>query len=193
MSCEGLVELIMLNIGLSTGILSQRVFSMFVLEALMLTFMTTSFVTALYPPEQHVSATSGGAPPQTRDEEGGDFDEDKKSLVNEEQPWRYRFTVVLDKLEHMPCMMALTQLVRPPVPDFSLLTTVVSMSAASEPAPLKYQTPEVNISALHLIELSDRTSAVMNLSTTNTLFHTDDRGETSSAIETPKADKSGRR
>ena len=34
----------MLNVGLSAGILSQRVFSMFVLEALLLTFMTTSHV-----------------------------------------------------------------------------------------------------------------------------------------------------
>ncbi|KAG2130746.1 Sodium/hydrogen exchanger family-domain-containing protein [Suillus clintonianus] len=173
MSCKGLVELIVLNVGLSAGILSQRVFSMFVLEALTLTFMTTPLVTALYPPERRVSATSGGAQPKTRDEEGGDSDEDKKSLVDEEQPWRYRFTVVLDKLEHMPCMMALTQLVRPPIPYFSSLTTAVSMSAASDPAPLKYKTPEVNVSALRLIELSDRTSAVMKSSTTDTLIHTD--------------------
>ncbi|KAG1814783.1 Sodium/hydrogen exchanger family-domain-containing protein [Suillus subaureus] len=170
MSCKGLVELIVLNVGLSAGILSQKVFSMFVLEALTLTFMTTPLVTALYPPERRVIATSGGAPPQIRDEEG---DADKKSLVNEEQPWRYRFTVVLDKLEHMPSIMALTQLARPPVPDFSSLTTAVSMSAASDPAPLKYKMPEVSISALRLIELSDRPSAVMKSSTTDTLIHTD--------------------
>jgi hypothetical protein len=145
---------------------------MFVLEALTLTFMTTPLVTVLYPPERRVFATSGGAPPQARDEEE-EGDADKKSLVNEEQPWRYRFTVVLDKLEHMPCMMALTQLARPPVPDFSSLTTAVSMSAASDPAPLKYKTPEVSISALRLIELSDRPSAVMKSSTTDTLIHTD--------------------
>ncbi|KAG1780765.1 Sodium/hydrogen exchanger family-domain-containing protein [Suillus placidus] len=172
MSCKGLVELIVLNVGLSAGILSPRVFSMFVLEALTLTFMTTPLVTALYPPERRVIANSGGAPPQTRDEEDRDFDADKKSLVNEEQPWRYRFTVILDKLEHMPCMMALTQLACPPVPDISL-TTVVSMSGASDPAPLKHKTPEVSISALRLIELSDRTSAVMKSSTADTLIHTD--------------------
>lgn len=170
MSCKGLVELIVLNVGLSAGILSPKVFSMFVLEALTLTFMTTPLVTALYPPEWRVTATSGGAPPQTHDEEGS---VDKKSFVNEEQPWRYRFTVVLDKLEHMPCMMALTQLVRPPVSDFSSFTTVVSTSAASDPALLKYKTPEVSISALRLIELSDRTSAVMKSSTADTLIHTD--------------------
>ncbi|KAG1858710.1 Sodium/hydrogen exchanger family-domain-containing protein [Suillus tomentosus] len=170
MSCKGLVELIVLNVGLSAGVLSPKVFSMFVLEALTLTFMTTPLVRALYPPERRVIATSGGAPPKTRDDEGGDLDADKKSLMNEEQPWRYRFTVVLDKLEHMPCMMALTQLIRPPVPDFS---SVVSMSAASDPAPLKYRRPDVSINALRLIELSDRASAVMKSSTADTLIHTD--------------------
>lgn len=165
-----LVELIVLNVGLSAGVLSPKVFSMFVLEALTLTFMTTPLVRALYPPERRVIATSGGAPSKTRDDEGGDLDADKKSLMNEEQPWRYRFTVVLDKLEHMPCMMALTQLIRPPVPDFS---SVVSMSATSDPAPLKYRTPEVSINALRLIELSDRASAVMKSSTADTLIHTD--------------------
>lgn len=173
MSCKGLVELIVLNVGLSAGILSPRVFSMFVLEALTLTFITTPLVTALYPPERRVIATSGGASPKIRDEERRDFDADKKSLMNETQPWRYRFTVVLDKIEHMPCMMALTQLVCPPVLDFSSLTTVVSMSTASDPAPLKHKMPEVSISALRLIELSDRTSAVMKSSTADTLTHTD--------------------
>jgi hypothetical protein len=55
--------------------------------------MTTPLVTALYPPERRVIATSDGAPPKTRDDECRDFDADKKSLVNEEQPWRHRFTV----------------------------------------------------------------------------------------------------
>ncbi|KAF8648473.1 hypothetical protein AX16_006254 [Volvariella volvacea WC 439] len=48
MSCKGLVELIVLNVGLDAGILSQRVFSMFVLEALVLTFLTTPLVTRLH-------------------------------------------------------------------------------------------------------------------------------------------------
>ncbi|KAG0693115.1 hypothetical protein DFH29DRAFT_1040944 [Suillus ampliporus] len=72
----------------------------------------------------------------------------------------------------MPCMMALTQLVRPPVSDFSSFTTV-SMCATSDTTPLKHKTPEVNISALRLIELSDRTSAVMKSSAADTLIYTD--------------------
>ncbi|KAL2315284.1 Potassium ion/proton antiporter [Schizosaccharomyces pombe] len=41
MSCKGLVELIVLNIGLSTGILDETIFSMFVFMAVITTFVTT--------------------------------------------------------------------------------------------------------------------------------------------------------
>ena len=61
MSCKGLVELIVLNIGLSAGILSPRVFSMFVLEALVLTFATTPLVEWLYPPHFRVRIAATGA------------------------------------------------------------------------------------------------------------------------------------
>lgn len=43
MSCKGLVELVVLNIGLETGILSTKIFSMFVLMAIVTTFATTPF------------------------------------------------------------------------------------------------------------------------------------------------------
>ncbi|KAF9074571.1 Cation/H+ exchanger, partial [Rhodocollybia butyracea] len=61
MSCKGLMELIVLNVGLSAGILSPLVFSMFVLEAVTLTFITTPLVTVLYPPEKHVRTSATGA------------------------------------------------------------------------------------------------------------------------------------
>ncbi|KAF2724460.1 K(+)/H(+) antiporter 1 [Polychaeton citri CBS 116435] len=50
MSCKGLVELIVLNIGLQAKILSQRVFTMFVVMALITTFATTPLTSLLYPP-----------------------------------------------------------------------------------------------------------------------------------------------
>lgn len=56
-----LVELIVLNIGLAAGILSTRVFSMFVLEALVLTFFTTPMTLVLYPSSarKRVTVTGG--------------------------------------------------------------------------------------------------------------------------------------
>lgn len=49
MSCKGLVELIVLNIGLQARILSQRTFTIFVVMALVTTFATTPLVVWLYP------------------------------------------------------------------------------------------------------------------------------------------------
>ncbi|KAF2483924.1 Sodium/hydrogen exchanger family-domain-containing protein [Neohortaea acidophila] len=50
MSCKGLVELIVLNIGLQAKILSTRTFTIFVVMALVTTFATTPLTRALYPP-----------------------------------------------------------------------------------------------------------------------------------------------
>ncbi|CAI6098681.1 unnamed protein product [Clonostachys chloroleuca] len=50
MSCKGLVELIVLNIGLEAKILSTRTFTMFVVMALITTFATAPAVSFLYPP-----------------------------------------------------------------------------------------------------------------------------------------------
>ncbi|EXJ83646.1 hypothetical protein A1O1_07270 [Capronia coronata CBS 617.96] len=50
MSCKGLVELIVLNIGLQAKILTTRTFTIFVVMALVTTFATTPLTTWLYPP-----------------------------------------------------------------------------------------------------------------------------------------------
>lgn len=49
MSCKGLVELIVLNIGLQAKILSVRTFTIFVVMALVTTFATTPLTSLLYP------------------------------------------------------------------------------------------------------------------------------------------------
>ncbi|KAF7502826.1 hypothetical protein GJ744_005019 [Endocarpon pusillum] len=49
MSCKGLVELIVLNIGLQARILSTRTFTIFVVMALITTFATTPLTSLLYP------------------------------------------------------------------------------------------------------------------------------------------------
>ncbi|KAG9316007.1 Sodium/hydrogen exchanger family-domain-containing protein [Chiua virens] len=167
MSCKGLVELIVLNVGLQAGILSQRVFSMFILEALVLTFITTPLVTALYPPEHRVRA--GEPVPRLDGNELGQSD--KASLVmTEDQPWRHRFTIVLDKLDHIPGAMALTRLV---VPQRSPPSDVLSSATTTIDTIDKLKLPTVSIEALQLIELSDRTSAMMKSSVADSLLHTD--------------------
>jgi hypothetical protein len=156
--------LIVLNIGLSAGILTQMIFSMFVLEALVLTFMTTPLVSLLYPPGRRIRASGAGITPHTPGEDYEDKS-DRKSLITDEQAWRYRFTVVLDKFDHMSGMLVATQLVCP----LSESPVRIETMSASD----KVKTPEVSVDALRLIELSDRTSAVMKSSAVDTLIHTD--------------------
>ena len=50
MNTRGLMELIILNIGLSFGVLSHELFAMMVVMALFTTFMTTPFMRLLYSP-----------------------------------------------------------------------------------------------------------------------------------------------
>jgi Kef-type K+ transport system membrane component KefB len=52
MNTRGLVELVILNIGLDLGILSQALFSIMVLMALVTTFMTSPLLSWIYP-ERH--------------------------------------------------------------------------------------------------------------------------------------------
>ncbi|KAF5377901.1 hypothetical protein D9615_006762 [Tricholomella constricta] len=172
MSCKGLVELIVLNVGLAAGILTPRVFSMFVLEALILTFMTTPLVIRFYPPHvrKRISATGATFGNVADDEAHG---ADRKSQTGDPTGKR-RFTVVLDKLEHLPGAMALCQLIQPSLPAIvidkpkrsSNESSRLSTKAVARQAPL-------SIEALRLIELSDRSSAVMKSSVADTLLGTD--------------------
>ncbi|KAJ7759200.1 Sodium/hydrogen exchanger family-domain-containing protein [Mycena metata] len=165
MSCKGLVELIVLNVGLSAGILSQRVFSMFVLEALTLTFMTTPLVTFLYPPDKRVRASGTGA------NFNNVADGDARREDREPDEARSRFTFVLDKLEHLPGMMAMAQLIQPPTPAITP-PKFLSERMASKSSVSVY-TEQLSIEALRLIELSDRVSAVMKSSASDSLLLSD--------------------
>jgi len=125
---------------------------MFVLEALTLTFMTTPLVTLLYPLERRTRATADGInfnniAADSKVSSSPPGEKDSNYLKS-------RFTVVLDKIDHSPGMMALTQLLHAPVDAVA-------------------RSPGVFVEALRLIELSDRTSAVMKSSVADTLLHTD--------------------
>ncbi|KAB5595948.1 K(+)/H(+) antiporter 1 [Ceratobasidium theobromae] len=182
MSCKGLVELIVLNVGLSAGILSTRVFSMFVLEALTLTFATTPVTLWLYPLKYRVRVTAvGGNFGHASDEDhpprpSNTTDDDMVGLSG-----RRKFLFVLDKFESLPGAMMLSRLLQatpsstealaPPSPEteepkIEIAGSPGSRSApslpANEPAPVPRR--GVTVDALRLLELTERTSAVMRSS-----------------------------
>ncbi|KAJ7091445.1 Sodium/hydrogen exchanger family-domain-containing protein [Mycena belliarum] len=165
MSCKGLVELIVLNVGLSANILTQRVFSMFVLEALILTFMTTPLVTVLYPPDKRVRVSATGA--NLLNVAGAEDEQRDKRALRDGAHRRYTF--ILDKIEHLPGMMTMAQLIQLPMPASSAAEDrrASKSSVPLDPADL------LSIEALRLIELSDRVSAVMKSSASESLLHSD--------------------
>jgi K+:H+ antiporter len=144
---------------------------MFVLEALVLTFATTPTVSYLYPPHLHTRATAtGGSFMDVRgpkDDEGGIGDRRMTNKLNEEGATKRRFTVVLDKLEHLPSLMAITKLLQPSFPAFSQAERSPGQSSGNET-----EVP-AHFGALRLIELADRPSDLLKSSATDALLHTD--------------------
>lgn len=113
MSCKGLVELIVLNIGLSAGVLNTLTFSMFVLMAVISTLITTPLVLWIYPEKHRTAQVIAGA----ASHESGD--ESEKGAKHGDWPAQHsllsarKLMVVLTGFEHLPSLMNLVQLVRP--------------------------------------------------------------------------------
>jgi hypothetical protein len=147
---------------------------MFVLEALTLTCLTTPLVTMLYPHQYHTrpAATSANFKSVTGVEHGkGDMDRSPKSPSTPEidkVTEKLRFTVVLDKIEHVPGMMAFMNLILPPSADSGM-----SESATTAPKKGKRERGLRYTDGFRLIDLSDNFSAVMKSSVADALLHTD--------------------
>ncbi|QRW16338.1 potassium/sodium hyperpolarization-activated cyclic nucleotide-gated channel 4 [Rhizoctonia solani] len=187
MSCKGLVELIVLNIGLAAGILDTKVFSMFVMMAVVLTFITSPCTVFIYPERvrQHISANKSSS------EDPANMNHRRSVAGNATGPISLmtRFTVVLSKIEHLPAVMTLTQFLQPPLKASLAKPALIGTSDEkmdlmdpSSPiiSPLPSNTPlvsdgtpRVTIDALRLIELTERTSAVMRVTAAEELMHRD--------------------
>ncbi|TFK43902.1 Sodium/hydrogen exchanger family-domain-containing protein [Crucibulum laeve] len=179
MSCKGLVELIVLNIGLQANILDTRTFSMFVVHALILTFMTTPLTLAFYPPKHRIRAGSNRERPSARGDEAAEgggrhvSDENIKS----------KFALVLDKIEQLPAAMTIAQLLQMNNgPSPTNLTPISSNEKEAEaygtiipslPGNNLDGQPRITIDALRLIELTTRTSAVLRSQEAESLIYND--------------------
>jgi hypothetical protein len=162
-----LVELIVLNIGLQAGILDQRLFSAFVVMALILTFMTTPLTIALYPPKHRLPHIHAGSAPK-KDTEGLAH----QPPTGDDEGFKSRFSVILNKIEHLPAIMTLTQLLQSSSSSVTLTNSDKSIgetAVASGKGPSK----TVILDVLRLIELTERTSAVMQSSEADDVMHRD--------------------
>lgn len=71
MSCKGIVEIVVLNVGLNANIISRRVYSMFIVMTLVTTFLTTPLTLLSYPVSyRELVARHRGAIKKDTDTEG---------------------------------------------------------------------------------------------------------------------------
>jgi len=170
------VELIVLNVGLSAGILSQTTFSMFVFEAILLTFITTPLTLWIYPAKH-------------RTRPGQDIEQSSAHVISGGSGGREmttKFLVVLQKIEHLAPVMLLTQMLEPAQSkreivlrsqiDFSEKSTDSTPHQPSAPLPVieERATPSIQIDALKIIELTGRTYSVMQSAEKDQLLLSDD-------------------
>ncbi|KAK0648005.1 sodium/hydrogen exchanger family protein [Cercophora newfieldiana] len=163
MSCKGLVELIVLNIGLQARILSTRTFTIFVVMALITTFSTTPLATLLYPPwyqeklkawrRGEIDWDTGEALPTSSNPD----DEPKPSKPGATD--RVRQLLVYLTLDNMPSILDLV----------SLFGNPSSAASQSHPADRKEGSKQaseraVRAHGLRLLQLTDRDSSVMTVS-----------------------------
>ena len=160
MSCKGLVELIVLNIGLQAKILSQRTFTIFVVMALVTTFATTPLTSALYPLwyQKKIAAWKRGEIDwdgnRLTPEENQDDDIKEKRDPSETQ----RLLVCL-RLDSLPSLFSF----------LSLLSSEKAGAVTKQSHPRKRaiteRTPLLNkplkAHGLRIFELTDRLSSVM--------------------------------
>jgi len=172
MSCKGLIELIVLNIGLQAKVLDTLTFSMFVVVALVLTFTTSPLVLLFYPLSYRLKQKATIKP---AGETGDTGVVTVKSLSNDGGNKRI-FALILDKMESLPAALTLSQLLSSPFtssPSSSRSTSIdekagLEVDIASEPI-----TPPITIEALRLIELTNRTSAIFKSHEASSLIYND--------------------
>lgn len=162
MSCKGLVELIVLNLGYDAGVINGKIFVIMVAMALVTTVLTTPLATWLYPHEYQRKMELkriGHLEPEGT----GDRTDDISTKKN-------RLLIVLNKVEYLPPMMMLVQLLQP---LSAIVRKQVEEKGENEKTATVQTQPNASITVhvLRLIELTQRISTVMKISETEETLH----------------------
>lgn len=167
MSCKGLVELIVLNIGFQAQILSTRTFTIFVVMALVTTFATTPLTAALYPPWYQKKLESW---------KRGEIDWDTGELVGKDDNDSHGDSLALQKAEagqvgkilvylridSMPGMLALTALFGGF--NASLRKAIEDTKNSNNSAAKLKSSRVIEVHGVRLLQLTERESSVMKVS-----------------------------
>jgi Kef-type K+ transport system membrane component KefB len=146
MNTRGLVELIVLNVGLTAGSLSTRTFSVMVIMCLFTTFITQPIVELIYPKKLRSVAVKQLGEEGEKDKEHGDNDSDdipvpvetKEGLINFlDGKSGFRMGIVLTSLENFQHVM-------------DAMTCLLPVSSVSSSA-----NRSVSVTAMRFIEQTD--------------------------------------
>ncbi|KAK3719433.1 hypothetical protein LTR37_004290 [Vermiconidia calcicola] len=171
MSCKGLVELIVLNIGLQARILSTRTFTIFVVMALVTTFATTPLTSLLYPPwyQRKLEAWKRGeidwdtgASLLDGSTDSGDHGVAREKLESS----KTKSLLIYLRLDNMPTLLAFVSLLggRPNASQGKTHPSHPSREQESEPAPIEEKKRPIQVHGMRLVELTERSSTVMKVS-----------------------------
>ena len=184
MSCKGLVELIVLvswtlptcgnplltlrkNIGLQANILDQRVFTAFVVMALVTTVATTPLTNWLYPPwyRTKLEAWKRGEIDWDGNPLGSSSDGSSGTTTKVLQDGKIRRLMVYLRLDSLPSLFTFITLLSEERAE-PKTAGEESKSASGEDAVPKpaLRTRHMEVHALRLLELTERTSSVMKVS-----------------------------
>ncbi|KAJ3171254.1 K(+)/H(+) antiporter [Geranomyces variabilis] len=147
MNSKGLVELIVLNLGYTAGVINQKIFTIFVCMALVTTFITTPICSLIYPPRFYMkyNRRNGGAGGDTQHDHistigGGDIEKGADAADHK--------VFGGDAAQHMNVMLVLTGMSS--VPPLMALTQMFQSSPSS-----------LSIFGLRLIKLTQRASTYL--------------------------------
>ncbi|KAH8598932.1 Sodium/hydrogen exchanger family-domain-containing protein [Bisporella sp. PMI_857] len=173
MSCKGLVELIVLNIGLQAKILSTRTFTMFVVMALVTTFATTPLTSFLYPPhyQRKLAAWKRGEidwDDNPLGSENASVDTDEKPSFDKLQDTQVRRLLVYLRLESLPSLFTFITLLGGDKSATSpkIHRTKSGLGTVPEDADISNNPANrpLEVHGFRLLELTERTSSVMQVS-----------------------------
>ncbi|GAA5906149.1 uncharacterized protein JCM6883_005458 [Sporobolomyces salmoneus] len=163
MACKGLVEIIVLNIGLQAGVLNAEVFSIFVMMAVVSTLLTAPLTIAFYPASyrRKLELERKTLTSSDRDLSRSTTESDLSSKPIS------RFAIVLEQLDHFGPIMDVVRLVK----GQSELTTDSSTSDETSSTEVDRKGPPsspsssksiVSLAAFRLVALTERTSALLH-------------------------------
>ncbi|KAJ3181483.1 K(+)/H(+) antiporter [Geranomyces variabilis] len=146
MNSKGLVELIVLNLGYTAGVINQKIFTIFVCMALVTTFITTPICSLIYPPRFYMKYNR-------RNGAGGDTQHDQLSTIGGGDIEKGGADAADHKMvggaaQHMNVMLVLTGMSS--VPPLMALTQMFQSSPSS-----------LSIFGLRLIKLTQRASTYL--------------------------------